>query len=150
MSSKRDFYEVLGVSRDAAPEEIKSAYRKMARKYHPDVNHAEDANERFKEINDAYEILSDTQKRAAYDRYGHDAFDPTRNAGAGGFGGFDMGDLGGFGDIFDMFFGGSGSGRGQRNGPRRGADKEMRLDIDFEDAVFGVEKEIEITRVENL
>lgn len=148
MSSKRDFYEVLGVSKDATPEEIKSAYRKMARKYHPDVNHAEDANEKFKEINDAYEILSDAQKRATYDRYGHDAFDPTRNAGAGGFGGFDMGDLGGFGDIFDMFFGGGGSGRGQRNGPRRGADKEMRLDIDFEDAVFGVEKEIEITRVE--
>jgi len=146
MSSKRDLYEVLGVSRDASAEDIKRAYRKMARKYHPDVNRAENAAEQFKEIGDAYEILSDSQKRAAYDRFGHDAFDPSRNAGGAGFGGFNGSDMGGFGDIFDMFFGSSGG--GSRNGPRRGVDKEVRLDIEFEDAVFGLEREIEITRIE--
>jgi molecular chaperone DnaJ len=150
MSAKRDYYEVLEVSRDASPDEIKKAYRKMARKYHPDVNRDDkNAAEKFKEINDAYEVLSDPQKREVYDRFGHDAFDPTRNNGAGGFAGFDFDDLGGgFGDIFDMFFGAAGGGRRRKTGPQRGADREIRIDIDFEDAVFGIEKEIELLRTE--
>jgi len=148
MSSKRDLYKILQISSDASADDIKRAYRTMARKYHPDVNREDDAAERFKEISEAYEILSDPQKRETYDRFGYDAFDPSRNSGAGGFGGFDPSDLGGFGDIFDMFFGSSGAGRRNRNAPRKGADKELRLDIEFEDAVFGLEKEIEITRVE--
>ena len=145
MSAKKDFYEVLGVSRNATPEEIKKAYRQMARKHHPDVaRDDENAAEKFKEINDAYEILSDEQKRAAYDRFGHDAFDPARN---GGFGGFD--DFGGgFTDLFDLIFGGAAGGGRRRRGPQRGADREMRLDINFEDAVFGMEKDVEISRVE--
>lgn len=151
MAAKRDYYEVLGVSRGASPDEIKAAYRKLARKFHPDVNREdENASEKFKEINDAYEVLSDEQKRAAYDRFGHDAFDPTRNAGGfGGFGGFGSEGMGGFGDIFDLIFGaGAGSGRRTRSGPQSGADKEMRLEITFEDAVFGVVKDIEISRME--
>jgi molecular chaperone DnaJ len=147
MATKRDLYEVLGVSRNATPEEIKKAYRQMARKYHPDVNRDDpNAADKFKEINDAYEILSDADKREAYDRFGHDAFDPTRNNGGfGGFGGFgDMG--GGINDIFDLFFGTTG--RRTRTGPQRGADREVRLEINFEDAVFGLEKDIEIARVE--
>ena len=115
MSAKRDYYELLGISRNASPEEIKSAYRKMARKYHPDVNREdENASEKFKEFNDAYEVLSDPQKREAYDRFGHDAFDPTKNAG-----GFNGEGMGGFGDIFDLLFGaGGGGGRRTRSGPR--------------------------------
>lgn len=145
MSAKKDFYEVLGVSRNATPEEIKKAYRQMARKHHPDVaRDDENAAEKFKEINDAYEILSDEQKRAAYDRFGHDAFDPSRN---GGFGGFD--DFGGgFTDLFDLIFGGAAGGGRRRRGPQKGADREMRLEINFEDAVFGLEKDVEISRVE--
>ncbi len=148
MSGKRDYYEVLGVNKGASADEIKKAYRQMARKYHPDVN-KEDANaeEKFKEISEAYTVLSDDQKRETYDRFGHDAFDPTKNAGGfGGFGGFE--DAGNFGDLFDLIFGGSASGR-RRTGPQRGADREIRMDINFEDAVFGLEKEIEITRIEN-
>lgn len=149
MAEKRDLYEVLGLSQNATPEEIKKAYRSMARKYHPDVNRDDpNAADKFKEINDAYEILSDADKRATYDRFGHDAFDPTRNNGGfgGGFGGFgDMG--GGINDIFDLFFGGT-TGRRTRTGPQRGADREVRLEINFEDAVFGLEKDIEIARVE--
>lgn len=148
MADKRDYYEVLGVERNASPDEIKKAYRQMARKYHPDVNKEDpNANEKFKEINDAYEVLSDSQKKDAYDRFGHDAFDPTRNAGAGA-GGFGFDDLGGgLGDIFDMFFGGGTSSR-RRTGPQRGADRELRMEITFEDAVFGMEKEIEVARME--
>ncbi|HBQ24886.1 MAG TPA: molecular chaperone DnaJ [Syntrophomonas sp.] len=150
MATKRDFYEVLGVSKNATAEDIKKAYRQMARKYHPDVNRDDpNAADKFKEVNDAYEVLSDDNKKAAYDRFGHDAFDPTRNAGGfgGGFGGF--GDMGGFGDIFDLIFGGTGAtGRRTRTGPQRGADLEMRLEVNFEDAVFGMEKDIELPRVE--
>lgn len=148
MPAKRDYYEVLGVAKNATPEEIKKAYRQKARKLHPDVNRDDpQAADKFKEVSDAYEVLSDAQKRQMYDRFGHDAFDPTRG-GAGGFGGADFG--GGFGDIFDLFFGGGfGGGTRRRTGPQRGADREVRLDISFEDAVFGVEKEIEISRVEN-
>ncbi len=143
--SKRDLYEVLGLSREAGADEIKKAYRQMARQYHPDVNREDpDASEKFKEVSEAYEILSDPQKREAYDRFGHDAFDPTR--GAGGFGGFDFD--GGFGDIFDLIFG-AGTSRGrQRTGPQRGADREIRMEITFEDALFGVERDIQISRVE--
>ncbi|MGR6835417.1 molecular chaperone DnaJ [Syntrophomonas erecta] len=149
MSSKRDFYEVLGVSRDASAEEIKKAYRKKARQYHPDVNRDDpNAAEKFTEVSEAYEVLSDEQKRAAYDRFGHDAFDPTKQAGGFG-GGFDFDDLGGgFGDLFDLFFGGGTTGRRRKAGPQRGADREIRLEIGFEDAVFGLEKDIEISRVE--
>ncbi|HWP95535.1 MAG TPA: molecular chaperone DnaJ [Syntrophomonadaceae bacterium] len=151
MSAKRDFYEVLGISRDAAPEEIKKAYRQKARKFHPDVNRDDpQAADKFKEICDAYEVLSDSQKREMYDRFGHDAFDPTRGGGPGGFnGGVDFGDMGGgFGDIFDLIFGGGMGGGRRRTGPQKGADREARLEINFEDAVFGIEKEIEISRVE--
>ncbi|MDD3853455.1 MAG: molecular chaperone DnaJ [Syntrophomonadaceae bacterium] len=147
MPEKRDFYEVLGIPNNASADEIKKAYRQLARKYHPDVNR-EDPNtaEKFKEISDAYEVLSDPQKRAAYDRFGHSAFDPSRNG--GGFGFDDFGSAG-FGDLFDLIFGASGATRGRRrSGPQRGADREVRMQINFEDAVFGMEKDIEITRVE--
>lgn len=144
MTSKRDLYEVLGLQKNASQDEIKKAYRTMARKYHPDVNKDDkDAVEKFKEVSEAYEILSDPQKRESYDHFGHDAFDPTKN----GAGGFDFDDLGGFGDIFDVFFG-NGGGRRRRSGPQAGADREIRLDINFEDAIFGTEKEIELLRVE--
>ncbi len=148
MAAKRDYYEVLGVSRDASADELKKSYRKLAKKYHPDLNKDdESAADKFKEVGEAYEVLSDPQKREAYDRFGHDAFDPTK--GAGGFGGgFDFDNMGGgFGDLFDMFFGGSGA-RQRKTGPQRGADKEIRVDIQFEDAVFGTQKDIELTRVE--
>src|SRR5665647_3649827 len=101
MAAKRDYYEVLGLSKTASPEEIKKAYRQKAKKFHPDVNKEdENAEDKFKEVAEAYEILSDEQKRSAYDQFGHDAFDPSR-MGAGGFGGADFGGMGGFSDIFD-------------------------------------------------
>lgn len=146
--SKRDYYEVLGVSKGASEEEIKKAFRKLARQYHPDVNkdNLKEAEAKFKEINEAYSVLSDPQKRAAYDQYGHAANDPNFGAGMGGFGdfGFD-----GFGDIFDMFFGG-GSGRSsqRRNGPQRGSDLRYDMEISFEDAAFGKETTIEVPRTE--
>lgn len=147
MATKRDYYDVLGVSKNASPEEIKKAYRQLAKKYHPDVNKEdENAADKFKEVAEAYEILSDDQKRATYDRFGHDAFDPTKG-GAGGFGGFGEG-MGGFGDIFDLLFGNAGGGQRKRTGPQRGSDREVRLDINFEDAVFGMEKDFDIQRVE--
>lgn len=145
--SKRDYYEVLGVGRSATPEELKKAYRGLARKLHPDVNKEDPkAEEKFKEVSEAYEVLSDEQRRANYDRFGHD--DPMQGAGggAGGFGGFSGQDFGGFNDIFDMFFGGGGGGRSR--GPQRGADLEYQLTIDFKDAAFGLKKEIEIPRTE--
>lgn len=141
----RDYYEILGVPRSASSDDLKSAFRKMARQYHPDVNKAPDAEERFKEVNEAYAVLSDPEKRAAYDRYGH--------AGVRGPGGgvdFNV-DFSDFADIFgDLFgFGGFGrSSRRSRNVPRRGGDLQYRLDLSFEEAVFGAEKEIEITRDE--
>lgn len=141
--SKRDYYDVLGVPKGAPKDQIKKAYRKLARQYHPDVNREAGADEKFKEVNEAYEILSDANKRAAYDRFGHAAF----QGGAGG--GFQ--DFSGFGtmaDIFEEFFTGFASNgrRRSRHSPRRGADLRYDLEIDFLDAVFGVEKTIEITR----
>lgn len=138
-TTKRDYYDVLGVGRSASGEDIRRAYRKLARQYHPDVNKDGGAEARFKEINEAYEVLSDERKRAAYDRFGH----------AGAEGGFstDFGGFGGFSDIFEEFFGGFGA-RTARRGPRRGADLRYDLTIDFVEAAFGVEKEIEVTRHE--
>jgi molecular chaperone DnaJ len=141
--SKRDFYEVLGVSKDASQEDIKKAYRKMARQYHPDVNKAANAEEKFKEAKDAYDVLSDDQRKAQYDRFGH--VDP--NAGMGGGGG--AGDFGGFGDIFDMFFGGGGGGRRNPNAPQRGNDLQYSMTIEFKEAVFGKEVDITIPRTES-
>ena len=144
--SKRDYYEVLGVPRDADDSTIKGAYRRLARQYHPDVNKASDAEERFKEINEAYEILSDADHRAAYDRYGH-AGTQGFPGGAGGYGGAGFP---GFNDIFEEFFGGFSGMRGSaaQRGPARGADLRYDLEITFQEAVFGVEKEIEIVRQE--
>ncbi|SFS82419.1 molecular chaperone DnaJ [Marininema halotolerans] len=140
--SKRDFYEVLGVGREASSDEIRKSYRKLARQYHPDVNKSPDAEEKFKEATEAYEVLRDPQKKANYDRFGH--ADP--NAAGAGFGGFggNASDFG-FGDIFDMFFGG---GRRNPNAPRQGADLEYRLTLDFKDAVFGKEMDIPVPRTE--
>ena len=142
--SKRDYYEVLGVSRDAGDAEIKKAYRKLAKQYHPDMNPGDkDAEAKFKEISEAYEVLSDPQKRARYDQFGHAGVDPNGFGSAGaGFGGFDFG---GFSDIFETFesfFGGAGFGRSSRSrtGPQKGADLKYSVEITFEEAAFGVEK----------
>jgi molecular chaperone DnaJ len=144
--SKRDYYEVLGVSRDTNQDEIKKAYKKMAKKYHPDLNpDSKTAEEKFKEINEAYEVLSDPEKKARYDQFGH--------AGAnGGFEGFGGNDFSGFGDIFDMFFGGGFGGTGaggRRHAAEKGADLRLDLSIAFEEAAFGIEKDVEIPRMES-
>lgn len=141
--SKRDYYEVLGVPKGAAKDQIKRSYRKLARQYHPDINREPGSDEKFKEINEAYEVLCDDQKRAAYDRFGHAAFQ-----GGGGAGFQDFAGFGSMADIFEEFFTGfaSNGSRRRRTGPRRGADLRYDLEIDFLDAVFGVEKKIEITR----
>ena len=152
--SKRDYYEVLGVSKTATQDELKKAYRKLARKYHPDLNKDNaEAAEKFKECNEAYSVLSDEQKRAQYDQFGHVAFENGGMGGGGGFGG--AGGFGGFGgsgmeDIFDMFFGGQGGrgGRSSKAGPQRGADLRFDLEISFEEAAFGLEKEINLYRDE--
>ncbi len=139
MNGRRDYYEILGVSRNATQDEIKRAYRQLARKYHPDVSTEPDAEARFKEINEAYQVLSDPEKRAAYDRFGH--------AGAPGVG-FDFGFRDPF-EIFEEVFGVDfGFRTGRRRGPRRGADLRYDLRLRFEEAVFGCQKEIEITRME--
>lgn len=143
--SKRDYYEVLGLEKSATKDEIRKAYRKLARKYHPDVNKESGAEEKFKEVKEAYEVLSDDQKRSQYDQFGHAG---AQGQGFGGFDGFGGAqDFGGFGDIFDMFFGGGGRSR-DPNAPRAGADLQYRMDLDFEEAIFGVEKEITIPREE--
>lgn len=145
MTTKRDYYEVLGVGKNAGEDEIKKAFRGLARKYHPDVNKEDpQAETKFKEINEAYEVLGDAQKRAAYDQFGHAGTDPNFNPGAGGFGdfGFD-----GVGDIFEMFFGGGG-GRRRRNGPERGADLRYDMNLTFEEAAFGTKKTVKIPRNE--
>lgn len=159
MSDKRDYYEVLGVEKNATDEEIKKAYRKMAKKYHPDANpdNKQEAEAKFKEVNEAYETLSDSQKRQMYDQFGH-------NGPQGGFGGgngyysysssgFDgFGDFGDLGDIFSSFFGGGFGSRGNKgsnSGPKKGADLRYSLDITFEEAFLGTEKVINISRNEN-
>jgi len=142
--AQRDYYEVLGVPRNASPEEIRGAFRKLARQYHPDVSQEPNAEERFKEINEAYAVLSEPDKRAAYDRFGHAG---VQNA--GGVPDFTVD----FADLFEEFFGGFGgfgrtASRRARNAPRRGADLQYNVDLTFEESIFGVDREIEITRDE--
>ena len=148
--NKRDYYEVLGVSKSASDDEIKKAYRVLAKKYHPDMNPGDkEAEAEFKEANEAYAVLSDSEKRAKYDQFGHAAFDPSMGGGGSGFGGFGFG--GGdfdFGDIFSSFFGGGGSSRSSRNMPIEGDDVMARITITFDEAVFGCKKEISFARVE--
>ncbi|MCW3489320.1 molecular chaperone DnaJ [Dethiobacter alkaliphilus] len=145
--AKRDYYEVLGVSKDASPEEIKKAYRRLARKYHPDVNPDDkSAEEKFKEVKDAFDVLSDSNRRAQYDQFGHAAEEGGFGAGGfGGQGGFQG--FGGFEDIFDTFFGGAQRG-GRRNGPQRGNDLRYDMEITLEEAAFGLETTVDIPRSE--
>lgn len=153
MADKRDYYEVLGVAKGASDDEIKKAYRKLAKKYHPDINKDNpDAAEKFKEAGEAYEVLSDSSKRAKYDQFGFAGVDPNYGGGGGGgFGGFDMGGFGDLGDILNnMFGGGFGSSRSSRqNAPRRGESIRKNIMLSFEEAAFGCDKQISIERVEN-
>ena len=149
--NKRDYYEVLGVQKGASEDEIKKAYRSLAKKYHPDMNPGNaEAEVKFKEVNEAYAVLSDSEKRSKYDRFGHDAFDPTSGGGGyGGFGGFSGADFD-FGDIFSSFFGGgSTSSYSRANAPIEGDDVGARVSISFEEAAFGCKKEISFARIEN-
>ena len=145
MAEKRDYYEVLGVPKNASDADIKKAFRTLAKKYHPDMHPGDkECEEKFKEAQEAYAVLSDAEKRKQYDQFGHAAFDGTGGAGAGGFdfSGMDMGDI--FGDIFGDFFGGGGSRRRANDGPMKGANLRTSVRITFEEAVFGCEKEIEM------
>lgn len=151
MAEKRDYYEVLGLNKSAGEAEIKKAYRSLAKKYHPDMNPGDkEAEAKFKEVNEAYAVLSDADKKAKYDQFGHAAFDPTAGGGSGfeGFGGF--GDFGDLGDIFGSFFGGGfGASSGQRrNAPTRGDDIGARVTVSFEEAAFGVTKDISYNRIQ--
>ena len=140
MANKRDYYEVLGVSKTASDDEIKKAYRTLAKKYHPDVNKEPGAEEKFKEVQEAYEVLSDPQKREQYNQFGHEG----PNMGGFGQGGFSQGGFGGFEDIFASFFGGGR--REDTSGPRRGKNLKTRITLTFEEAAFGVEKTLTITK----
>ena len=149
MAEKRDYYEVLGLKKGASEDEIKKAFRKMALKYHPDRNpDNKEAEEKFKEVNEAYSVLSDPDKKDKYDRFGHAGVDP--NAGFGGAGGFgDFGGFGGFEDIFNMFGGGFGGGFGgaaRRNGPMKGRDLQKNITISFDEAAFGTKKTLKVTK----
>ncbi len=150
MADKRDYYEVLGVGKSASPDEIKKAYRKLAKKYHPDLNpdDKEGAEAKFKEATEAYEVLSDSSKKQKYDQFGHAAFDQTAGGGygAGGFGDFDMGDI--FSSFFGGGFGGFGGQRQNPNAARRGRDLAYNIDLSFEEACFGTEREININHLE--
>lgn len=149
--NKRDYYEVLGVQKGASEDEIKKAYRSMAKKYHPDMNPGDkEAEVKFKEVNEAYAVLSDAEKKSKYDRFGHDAFDPASGGGYGGFnGGFGGMDFD-FGDIFSSFFGGgSTSSRSRANMPVEGDDVATRVTVSFEEAAFGCKKEVNFARIEN-
>ena len=146
--SKRDYYEVLGLQKGASDEEIKRAFRKLAKQYHPDVNKEEGAEAKFKEIGEAYSVLSDKQKKAQYDQFGHAAFDQGAGFGGGGFGGFGFEDFD-LGSIFEQMMGGAGFGgfsSSGRGGSRKvkGADKYVNLTITFEEAVYGCEKEFKV------
>lgn len=149
--SKRDYYEVLGVAKTATETEIKKAYRKLSMKYHPDKNNEADATEKFKELQEAYDVLSDANKRSQYDQFGHQDFN-AGGYGQGGFGGFGSGGFGGgfedmnFGDIFENIFGGGGRNRKRYSGPIKGDDLTYRITISFLEAAFGVEKDIVIRR----
>ncbi len=147
--AQRDYYEILGLDKSADADAIKRAYRQLAKKYHPDLNPGDaDAEKKFKEVNEAYSILSDAEQKAKYDQFGHAAFDPTAGGSGfgGGFGGF--GDFGDLGDIFGSIFGGAfGSGSAQRRGPRRGDDVGVRLTLTFEEAAFGCKKDVSYNRL---
>lgn len=145
--AKRDYYEVLGVEKNASETEIKKAFRKLARQYHPDVNPGDkSAEDKFKEVNEAYEVLSDSDKRARYDQYGHAGTDPNGFGGFGGFGGAGGAGFGGFEDIFEAFFGGT---RQNQYGPQKGSDLRFDIDLKFEEAAFGIEKDIDVPGVDN-
>ncbi|MCI2105569.1 MAG: molecular chaperone DnaJ [Intestinimonas sp.] len=150
---KRDYYEILGVAKGASDAEIKKAYRKLAKEFHPDLHPGDKVAEtKFKELNEAYGVLSDKEKRARYDQFGHAGVDPNFSPGGGGFGGFgDMGDID-LGDLFGSFFGGFGGGFGSggrsRNGPQKGETLRTSVTISFEEAAFGCEKEVTVTRTE--
>ncbi len=152
--NKRDYYEVLGIEKSASEDDIKKAYRQAARKYHPDLHPGDaGAEAKFKEVNEAYEVLSDKEKRARYDQFGHAGVDPNYGAGGGGFGGFDFGNFGDLGDLFGSFFGGGFSGSGgysasRANAPRRGSDIRQTAVLSFEDACKGCSMEIEYRRIE--
>lgn len=152
MAEKRDYYEVLGLSKGADEASIKKAYRSLAKKYHPDLNPGNaEAEAKFKEINEAYDVLSDADKKAKYDQFGHAAFDPTAGGG-GGYGGFNggFGDFGDIGDIFSSFFGGGfgGSAGQRRNAPTRGEDIAVRVTVSFEEAAFGTKKDVSYNRIQ--
>ncbi len=142
--NNQEYYDRLGVSKDASQDEIKKAYRKMSKKYHPDINKEAGAEQKYKDIQEAYETLGDEQKRAAYDQYGPDGAN-FGAGGAGGFSGFDGADFGGFEDIFSSFFGGGGASRNP-SAPRQGDDLQYRLNLEFEEAIFGAEKDITYNR----
>jgi len=141
--AKRDYYEVLGIAKGSSDDEIKKAYRNLAKKYHPDVSTEKDAEAKFKEVQEAYDILSDQSKRAQYDQFGHQAFDGAGGFGGTGFGGFSQGDFD-FGDIFSAFFGGGGRTQRPTNRPRKGADIQRRMGISFEESIFGKKEKIRI------
>ena len=149
---KRDYYEVLGVDKSVSDDELKKAYRKAAKKYHPDLNPGDkEAEQKFKEVNEAYEVLSDKEKRARYDQFGHAGVDPNYGAGAGGYGGGFTGDFGDLGDIFSSFFGGGFGGGRQNNpnAPRRGNDTAAAVNLSFEEAAKGCRKTVKVTKIDN-